>query len=282
MKICSLLCCVLALILGCSSGTDTTTTPAPSVPERAIFNSNCSTSVVYSPVSTSGEPEILDTFYKIMRYQGDVKEDFDCVNYTATVDSSKFAPQSIVGGGPHTLFTYTPSVPVDVFSNLGLHISLDAVIPEAYGTLPDSNVAQLCVFLYFKDIKSNIQVAYVIALFDSRDSYPETVQSDTYVNFVSTRFNPIAKYVTLVSGSDVSNFTPYTGYKHFELVLKPENFSAGLTDINSGFNTAYSVSPTDYKLVLAGVGSEITNTFSGKTYINFTVKNFQLSTGVSQ
>ncbi len=278
----SLLCYVLVSLILCGCGGSKYSTTWHGVVEgNSVIPTTCINSAAYYKLTAVPVFEgDYSSWNVVKRYAGNAPPTINCTSFGGVLDSSQYQHQEIIGGGPQLVLQYLPNPTAAVFSKLGgVVMSGDVKIPKT--EVSAGEVVQLSYGAYFTNKKQSTSIAYVINIFDNREPelHTEGVQSDTYVNFVSTRFRADSKYATLMMNSSDSTYVPFSEYRHFSVAIMPEDLVAGISAINNKFNRNLSLVPEDYELSLVGVIAETTNVVSGIAYIQFEVKNFSVNKG---
>lgn len=199
---------------------------------------------------------------------------YDGENITMVINTKELQDKGlyrkILGGGPHIWLMKQFADRIMPWSKNGQHLSLsvNAAVPYVELTDPDGNVSdhnftasqapvtQLSFGLYLRDIKKGITFAYIIPMYESRGTYPETANAhDTYVSFVSTPLECNSTYVTINPQSTSLQYKPFDREKYFEMNLTKQNFEKAIRDSNENLSTDIST----YELILAGVLFELPN-----------------------
>ncbi|WP_196939778.1 InlB B-repeat-containing protein [Sphingobacterium pedocola] len=177
----------------------------------------------------------------------------------------------ITGGGPHMWlskqFTEKSITPWSVDGQY-ISLSVKAAVPfveltDPQGRVADNNftaeqapVTQLSFGLYFRDKVNGITFAYIIPMYESRGTYPETANAhDTFVSFVSSPLEAKSTYVTKAPMSATLQSKPYEEQKYFEVHLTKQNLEKAIRDSKENFSTDIS----KYELTMAGILFELPN-----------------------
>jgi hypothetical protein len=177
-------------------------------------------------------------------------------DYGSFIDTNLTPDRVVAGGGPHSVFEFTPVAPIPMSSNVA--ISFDAAIPffERNGT----GVGQLAVYFYLKERSTGTLIALLWAVYDNRfDTYAPFASSDTQVAFSSSPFETNS-FGSITSRSEKMQSTT-GGLKFYEIKIEQSNLQTIFGKIND-FRTANSMTSistvvTDYDLALFGKISEV-------------------------
>nr|WP_321411971.1 hypothetical protein [uncultured Allomuricauda sp.] len=190
--------------------------------------------------------------------------------------------QSIVGGGQNTTYEYAFSSPPSPWSTgtSKLWVQADLRLPWFANWDNNSNnnypVGQLSFFMYLKDTVNNAAIAIIVNAFDNRSSTPsETVMTDTFTYFASTRFGG-TDYSTPNTYSSSWRSTTWNTYNFYRAEITRQNLINIITDINSQFSQSFSTDPTDYVLTSAGILQETFREEGDQVSMGASFRNFSI------
>ena len=177
----------------------------------------------------------------------------------------------ITGGGPHIWMSKRPSEKLRFnpwAHNDELVLEMNAAVTFVELTDKDNNTAnsgfsadqapvtQLSFAFYLYDESSKKTFAYIIPVYESRGTYPESANnSDTFVSFISSPLERNSSYITKSPESEHLQSKPFTEMKFFKVSLTRKNLSKGITDTNADMSTDLS----NYQVTFIGVLFELPN-----------------------
>jgi hypothetical protein len=210
-----------------------------------------------------------------------------CYDAGSFINTWTFPDESIIGGGPHTIYGYSfgqPPPPAIFDGNPATDFMLQASIeipwyaqwPDTSGQAQFDPVGQVSLFAYFRDRFTGKPFALLLAIFDNRagtdGTYAPSVSHDGTTPFASTPMNAMAAYVTLSPYSSTYTGVPWSGLRFFRGHVTRQNFREAIDDINAYcaawpalpfcsddpfLGVAYGVDPANYELTDFGVLHEV-------------------------
>ena len=210
-----------------------------------------------------------------------------CYDAGSFINSWTFPSQTLVGGGPHSIFGFSfnnPPPPAIFDGNPQTDFVLQASIEIPwFASWPDTSVdaqfdpvGQVNLFAYFRDRSTGKLFALLLAIYDNRartlDGYPPFVAHDGATPFVSTPLATRATYATLSPYSSAYTGLAWTGVRFFRGHVSQNQFRKAIDDINAycqsnraarfcaadpRTGTAFGLDPVDYEITDFGVLHEI-------------------------
>jgi hypothetical protein len=194
-----------------------------------------------------------------------------CRDVGSFINTWTFPFETIIGGGPHSFYSYDFSIPHPTFdanpaTELVYQVSMEIPWFVKWDSGESSAVGQVSMGTYLRDKITKKQIAYIFNIFDNRSAeYTPNVQHDTNLPFISTPLRT-NKYLTLPAESAVSTNQTWVGLRLFQARISQAKFKQAINDVNAfcaqhrtlkNCEVDYSTTPANYEMVSFGVLHEV-------------------------